>query len=93
MTRSNGDPEKAFRLLPSIDEVMRDPRAVALADRLSRDDVLGFAAKAIDAWRGELRSGRLDAAELEARLASGALFADLETGRPNGPPFFASATA
>src|SRR5436190_18555622 len=78
MTRTSGDSEKAFRLLPSIDEVMRDPRARALADRLSRDDVQGFAAKAIDAWRGELRSGRLSGAELEARLASGALFTDLE---------------
>ncbi len=78
MARSNGDTQAAFRLLPSIDEVMRDPRAAALAARLTREDVQAFASRTIDAWREEVRGGRLSGPALEARLAAGSLFADLE---------------
>ncbi|MDZ4774487.1 MAG: L-seryl-tRNA(Sec) selenium transferase [Planctomycetota bacterium] len=78
MTRSNSDPQAAFRLLPSIDEVMRDPRALVLARRLSRDDVQHCAARIIDAWRAEVRAGRLSEGELEARRVAGTLFTEIE---------------
>ena len=37
MKASNSDSQAAFRALPSVDEVMRDPRALALTARLSRE--------------------------------------------------------
>lgn len=78
MTDKDSDSKSAFRRLPSLDEVMRDPRATVLVGRLSRHDVQAFASSMIDAWRDEVRSGRLNETEIEARIASGALFEELE---------------
>lgn len=74
MTRSTTDSQAAFRLLPAIDEVLRDERARSFVESVGRDLVTSFAARAIEAWRGEIRAGTLAQGELERRLASGALF-------------------
>ena len=74
MTRSTTDSQAAFRLLPAIDEVLRDERALPFVESVGRDLVLSFAAHALETWRGEIRDGKLASGELERRLASGELF-------------------
>jgi hypothetical protein len=69
------DREQAYRLLPAIDEILRDPRALALAG--PRALVQELAGRILAEWREEVRSGRLDAAELERRRGAGTLFASL----------------
>jgi len=68
------DTQTAFRLLPSVDEVLRDARAEPLAERVGRELLTGFAGRVISAWRAEIKKGGLDASKLETRLAQGALF-------------------
>lgn len=68
------DAQSAFRLLPSIDELLRDERAGPLAERVGRELLTEFAGRVLDAWRGEIKAGKLDAKTLEERLAAGALF-------------------
>jgi L-seryl-tRNA(Ser) seleniumtransferase len=75
MTRSTTDAGAALRLLPAIDEVLRDPRVAALAAHVPRDLLGSFAARIVDAWRAEIRAGGVSRAELEARLANGELAA------------------
>jgi hypothetical protein len=48
---------QAFRLLPQVDEVLRDPRVAALVPRVGRELVRIFAAEAIESWRNEIRAG------------------------------------
>ena len=67
------DPPNAYRLLPSIDEALRDPGVARLALGVTRELLARFVAQAIEELRGEIKSGKLDAAELEARLAAGGL--------------------
>ncbi len=78
MARTNDERESAFRLLPSVDEVLRDPRAARHAAALSRERIGGLATAAIGLWRAEIRAGRLAAREVEARLQRGALFDEME---------------
>jgi L-seryl-tRNA(Ser) seleniumtransferase len=72
------DAAQSFRLLPPVDEVLRDPRVASLASRVGRELVAVFAAEAIESWRGEIRAGRLAAAEIETRLARGDLASFVE---------------
>jgi len=67
------DPPNAFRLLPSVDEALRDPAIARLAGRVARELLGSFLAAALEELRAEIKSGRLDAATLERRLAEGAL--------------------
>ena len=71
MTRSTTDVQAAFRLLPAIDEVMRDPEVVALSERLGRDLVQSIAVKTVDTWRAEIRAGKLSTSDVEQRLRRG----------------------
>jgi L-seryl-tRNA(Ser) seleniumtransferase len=72
------DPAQAFRLLPQIDEVLRDSRVAALFPKVGRELVATFAAEAIEAWRAEVRAGRLSADEIGKRLARGDLASFVE---------------
>jgi len=77
MSRAPAD-SQAFRLLPSIDEVLRDERATRLVARCGRELLQRFAAETLDAWRVEIKAGRLDATRLEALGAAGEPFVELE---------------
>jgi len=78
MTRPATDVQAAFRLLPSIDEVLRDPRAAPLEARCGRDLLQRFVAETIDAWRAEIKAGRLDADRIVTLRAAGEPFVELE---------------
>lgn len=78
MSRAPVDLQAAFRLLPSIDEVLRDPRAAPLEGRLGRDLLQGFAAETLDVWRQEIKAGRLDADRIVTLRAAGEPFLELE---------------
>lgn len=67
------DPTQAYRLLPAVDEALRDPRIAAFAPRLERELLASFVARSIEELRGRIRSGALGAAELERELANGGL--------------------
>jgi L-seryl-tRNA(Ser) seleniumtransferase len=78
MTRSTSDAQAAFRLLPAIDEILRDARVASLAERVARDLLGKLAAQVIDEWRSEIRGGKLSVAELEKRLERGDLARAIE---------------
>ena len=78
MTRPRSDPASAFRLLPSVDEALRSPAVAALVGRVPRGLVQDLLVRSLERWREDLRSGALDAAGLEARLAEGALAREVE---------------
>ena len=63
MARSTSDRDSAFRRLPSMDEVLRDPRAAALTSRAPRALVLELLAAELADWREEIKEGRLDGVE------------------------------
>jgi len=72
------DPAQAFRLLPQVDEVLREPRVAVLVPLVGRELVHSFAVEAIESWRGEIRAGRLSAAAITERLARGDLASFVE---------------
>ncbi len=78
MARSDTGPQAAYRLLPAIDVVLRDPRAAPLERRAGRAFLHQLASQEIEGWRAEIRAGRLDAPRLEALLAAGEPFLALE---------------
>lgn len=78
MTGPTTDAQAVFRLLPSVDEVLRDPRARPLEARAGRELLQSFATSVLDSWRAEIKSGRLDAARFEALRARGEPFVELE---------------
>jgi L-seryl-tRNA(Ser) seleniumtransferase len=67
------DPSNAFRLLPSVDEALRDPAVLRCAARAPRELVASFVAEVLDELRAEIKGGRLEAAALEKRLGEGLL--------------------
>ncbi len=67
-----------YRLLPAVEEVLREPAVSAFEARVARDVLVTLVQATLDAWRGEIKAGELDADGLQARLASGGLAADLE---------------
>ena len=67
------DPTHAFRLLPAVDEALRDPRIAALGARVPRELLASFVTRSIEGLRGRIRSGALGAAELEQELAGGGI--------------------
>ncbi len=73
MAAPRADPTNAYRLLPSVDEALRDPGIAACAGRVSRELLASFVAGVIEELRAEIKSGRLDAPALEKRLARGGL--------------------
>jgi L-seryl-tRNA(Ser) seleniumtransferase len=66
---------EAFRLLPSVDEVLLTDEARALAERAPRELLLELVRAVLDELRAEIKAGRLDATGLEARLAEGGVAA------------------
>jgi L-seryl-tRNA(Ser) seleniumtransferase len=73
MSRSTTDAQAALRLLPAIDEILRDERVTRLFERAPRDLVASFAARAIDEWRVAIKNGELSPRDVEARLERGDL--------------------
>jgi L-seryl-tRNA(Ser) seleniumtransferase len=63
----------AYRLLPSVEEVLSRPEVKRLEARARRELLAGFVGEVLAAWRAEIGSGKLDAEALEKRLAEGGL--------------------
>ncbi|MBL8861520.1 MAG: L-seryl-tRNA(Sec) selenium transferase [Planctomycetes bacterium] len=78
MPKPASDAQGAYRLLPSIDETLRDPRALALEGRAPRELLRRFAAETLEAWRAEIAAGRLDQDRIVSLRASGEPFLELE---------------
>ena len=79
-TRSNTQ-GAAFRLLPSVEQVLSDPAVAAAGEGLSRELVLELVRALLDRWRDEIRAGELDADGLRARLDGGAVAEALGAAR------------
>jgi len=77
MSRPKTDAQAAYRLLPSIDETLRDPRVVTLEARASRELLRRFAAETLDAWRAEIAAGLLDADRIVTLRAAGEPFVEI----------------
>jgi len=71
--KTGADPRAAFRVLPSVDEAMRDAAIADLAAGRERELVLGLVRELIDDWRDDILAGRVDATGVEQRLAGGDL--------------------
>jgi L-seryl-tRNA(Ser) seleniumtransferase len=65
----------AFRLLPSVEEVLQDARGAAAS--VPRALLIELVRAVLDDWREEIKAGKLGAAEIEARLAAGDLWAEV----------------
>lgn len=65
--------DNPYRLLPAVDEVLRDPSVAALVPSVGRGVLRSFAQRMVEGWREEVRSGSLDSAGLQARLSEGGL--------------------
>ncbi|MCY2960684.1 MAG: L-seryl-tRNA(Sec) selenium transferase [Planctomycetota bacterium] len=78
MSRPQTDSQAAYRLLPSIDEVLRDPRAAPLEARSGRELLQRFAAETLEVWRAEIKAGRLDADRIVTLRAAGEPYLELE---------------
>ena len=73
------DAPNAYRLLPSVEEVLSRPAVRALEARVARGLLAGFVGEVLAAWRAEIGAGTLDGPRLEERLAHGGLERALET--------------
>jgi len=69
--------KEAFRLLPSIEELLHDPRLEGLRASVPREVWLAFLRALLERLRGEIKAGKLDATALSARLAGPALVDEL----------------
>jgi len=69
--------KEAFPLLPSIEELLHDPRLEELGASVPREVWLAFLRALLERWRGEIKAGKLDATALSARLAGSALVDEL----------------
>src|ERR1017187_6087864 len=57
-----------FRLLPSIDELLRNPVLDTLAQREGRPATIEAARVALEQLRSDIAAGKLDKAQLKSRL-------------------------
>ncbi len=57
-----------FRLLPSVDELLRDPQTEALAQREGRSATIEAARAALEELRSEITAGKLDEAQIKSKL-------------------------
>lgn len=62
-----------YRLLPSVDEVLRHPGVVALAPDVGRAVLRTLAQRLVEGWREEIGRGELDVRGLEERLSEDGL--------------------
>ncbi len=65
--------DNPYRLLPAVDEVLRDPGVAPLARDVGRAVLRTFAQRLVEGWREEIRAGELDSSGLQARLTEGGL--------------------
>ncbi|MBM3976380.1 MAG: hypothetical protein FJ299_05250, partial [Planctomycetes bacterium] len=72
------DPANPFRLLPAVEELLRDERVAAAGAGLPRELLAEFVQQVLSNWRERIRAERWTAAEVERRIASGALYAAVE---------------
>ena len=57
-----------FRLLPSVDELLRDPQTEAMAQREGRSATIEAARAALEGLRNEIAAGELDEAQIKSKL-------------------------
>ncbi|MEZ6017902.1 MAG: L-seryl-tRNA(Sec) selenium transferase [Planctomycetota bacterium] len=78
MTPRDTEPEaNPYRLLPKVDEALREPAIAALEPALGREVLRALVQAAIEGWRMAVAGGALDAAGVAARCAEGALAAEV----------------
>src|SRR5687768_12957772 len=71
---SKTDPRsEAFRLLPSVEEAAHDPRLAQAQGRVGRELSVELVRDVLEAWRGQIKAGKLAAPELAERSAGGGL--------------------
>lgn len=71
MPRSAADSQQAYRLLPAVDQLLRNPAISPLAADVDAELLASFAAVVLDRWREEIRQGTLSSESLGERLARG----------------------
>ncbi len=69
--------ENPYRLLPKVDEALREPSLASLEPTLGRERLRGFVQAALEGWRQAVAAGTLDGPGLAARAAAGALAAEV----------------
>ena len=62
-----------FRLLPKVDEVLKQAEIQALEGRVRRDLLAAFVTDVLERWRVAIKNGELDAAGVRERLERGDL--------------------
>jgi L-seryl-tRNA(Ser) seleniumtransferase len=72
------DPANPFRALPSVDELLGDPRVRATCDGMPRELAAGFVQEVLSNWRERIRGERWSADEVERRIQADALHAAVE---------------
>ena len=79
MSSPNSDARQAaFRLLPSVDELLRDEAVAEAGANMPHDRLVRALGEILDGWRQEIAKGRLDADALGASLAAGGAAAALQ---------------
>ncbi|MFT5690257.1 MAG: L-seryl-tRNA(Ser) seleniumtransferase [Planctomycetota bacterium] len=61
--------DNPYRLLPSVEEVLASEPVKKLEAKSSRGLIQAFLQEILEAWRGEIKAGSLDADQLRGRLA------------------------
>ena len=69
---------RLYRLLPQVDECLREPGLAALAEALGRAVLRELAQEVLESWRERIRTQPARADELERELRSGRVTSELE---------------
>jgi L-seryl-tRNA(Ser) seleniumtransferase len=78
MTASNSEARQAaFRLLPSVDELLRDEAVLKAGAGMTHERLVRALGEILDSWRAAIGKGRLDADGLSAHLNEGGAAAAL----------------
>ena len=78
MSSPNSDARQAaFRLLPSVDELLRDEAVAQAGANMPHERLVRALGEILDGWRAEIGKGRLDAESLSEALAAGGAAAAL----------------
>ncbi len=78
MSLHSDNQRAAFRLLPAVDDVLKEVEALPLAERVDREVLASFVREMVEAWRSEIVAGKLDETQLEGRLSGGGVQRFLE---------------
>ncbi len=68
---------KAFRHLPSVEEVLTDSRLKAQLEHWGRELLTQLVRQRLEHWRAQIRAGKLDSEGVEKQLSEGALVQEL----------------